>query len=942
MKQILLVFLSWCIALAGKAQVNETEMNLALQLASENRAAIGLTADDLDNLAVTSTYIDKSANDLRMLYLQQTYRGIPVYNQFKILAFRNRQLVSNEGALLKMDKYAAGRSMVPLVTAEAAVQAALSDRKLQPAGPLSPVSKNDNALKAEFFKLNVTQQNITAELMWVPLADGQTVTLAWQVYIVPVATPDYWLVKVNAENGSILEVNNLTVSCNWNNPNHRNMPGHTHETIKNKTTPVPVFFNFREVGANRSSIINNGSYRVIPFPAESPVHPGGAPALVTNPWNPAPGNATTLRWHNNGLFDYTYTRGNNVWAYQDINNNNSGDPARSAHSTTAPDPVTFDFVPNFFVDPTQAAPVQNQQFNITNLFYWNNVIHDLMYQYGFDEASRNFQETNMGRGGSGGDGVQAEAQDGSGINNANFSTPADGGNGRMQMYLWNGSPMPDADVDNGVIVHEYGHGISNRLIGTSATCLFNAEQMGEGWSDYYALMFTQDWANSNLNTGFNSPRGIGNYVNGWPANGPGIRSQRYCTDFAVNNQVYATNIPAGQHARGELWCATLWDMTWNIINQVGSINPNLYNTAGGGGNVIALRLVTEGLKLTQCNPGFISGRNAILAADAALYSGAYACAISEAFRRRGMGANANEGSTNSVSDQTPDFSFSCGNITGSATLCVSGTYSITPAPPGATYNWTVSNSAIAQISGSNTAATVTIVRVNDGTVTLTCVITLPSSATITVNKVITSGKPYMTDATFTKNGQYQPLAIDWYQDGSAANTLCKGVESQVKSYWPTANSVTWSGPGYSHPSVWHDYGFYNKYSTMNLHIYTVPGQGFWSVTGTNGCGSTTYPITFQAMNCTGSNPCTFFTVSPNPVKNGEVIIIAKPAPVECPPIEPRVDKVIIYDESGNLIQSGTGSKSSRSSLRLVTIKKGVFIAEVISGTHREKHKFVVQ
>jgi hypothetical protein len=55
-----------------------------------------------------------------------------------------------------------------------------------------------------------------------------------------------------------------------------------------------------------------------------------------------------------------------------------------------------------------------------------------------------------------------------------------------------GAPDRDSDLDNGVIAHEYGHGISNRLTGGPATvlCLNNAEQMGEGWSDWFALNLT--------------------------------------------------------------------------------------------------------------------------------------------------------------------------------------------------------------------------------------------------------------------------------------------------------------------------------------------------------------------------------------------------------------------------------------------------------------------
>jgi hypothetical protein len=61
-------------------------------------------------------------------------------------------------------------------------------------------------------------------------------------------------------------------------------------------------------------------------------------------------------------------------------------------------------------------------------------------------------------------------------------------------------PVPgvdrDTDLDNGVIAHEYGHGISNRLTGgpSNTSCLGNAEQMGEGWSDLMTLFIHADSA----------------------------------------------------------------------------------------------------------------------------------------------------------------------------------------------------------------------------------------------------------------------------------------------------------------------------------------------------------------------------------------------------------------------------------------------------------------
>ena len=153
----------------------------------------------------------------------------------------------------------------------------------------------------------------------------------------------------------------------------------------------------------------------------------------------------------------------------------------SALSTTAQPNLTFDFVPDFTLEPVIRAPAPNQQFNTTNLFYWNNLMHDLSYIYGFTEPSKNFQNDNQGVAVSGMIMYLLRPRMEGGTNNANFSSPPDGNRGRMQMYLWP-TPTPDidGDADNGVIAHEYTHGISNRMTGSGSGCLGNVEQMGEG------------------------------------------------------------------------------------------------------------------------------------------------------------------------------------------------------------------------------------------------------------------------------------------------------------------------------------------------------------------------------------------------------------------------------------------------------------------------------
>ncbi len=664
MKKLFLLFFALWGAVVSMAQTSEAEKNVALQFVSANRTALGLTADDLNNLIVSSSYVDKSAGNVRLVYLQQTFKGIPVYNQFQVLAFKNNQLVSNQGSRIAAAKMAASQNAVPAMSAESAVRAALADRHLQSSKPALTINRSADGQKIEFSDMGASHHNITAQLMWIPSEDQKEMRLGWQIYIEPLKSADLWQVRIDAADGKTLGVTNLTVYCSWDGPN-KYMPDHSAEFLNDlaveKGLSGKVLFDFKN-GPNSiqsttsPTIVNGASYLVIPYPVESPSH--GPATLKTDPWNLAGGNAVSLKWHSDGANDYTISRGNNVWAKEDRANDNETTIGVSAQSSTTPDPLTFNFPPDYTVAPTTPS---FQQFAITNLFYWNNIMHDMSYQYGFDEPAANFQANNQGRGGAGNDFVYADAQDGSGSNNANFGTPADGSNGRMQMYLFT-SPNPDrdGDVDNGVISHEYGHGISHRLTGgpaSGAGCLSNAERGDEGWSDYFALMVTTDWSTAQVTDGFNKPRPMGTYVLAQPITGSGIRVHPYCTNMAVDPWTYSGVASSGGevHDIGEIWCSTIWDMTWDLIQDQG-INPNLFNAAGTGGNSIAMKLVIMGEKLQKCSPGFLDSRDGILAADQVLYGGQFHCIIVRAFARRGMGLDAKQGSSGATNDQTQGFS----------------------------------------------------------------------------------------------------------------------------------------------------------------------------------------------------------------------------------------------------------------------------------------------
>ena len=200
--------------------------------------------------------------------------------------------------------------------------------------------------------------------------------------------------------------------------------------------------------------------------------------------------------------------------------------------------------------------------------------------------------------------------------------------------------------------HEYGHGISNRLTGgpSNSSCLYNSEQMGEGWSDWIGLVMTMKPGDAGTD-----PRGIGTWLLGEAADGPGVRTQRYSTDIGVFTRTYGDiGGMAIPHGVGEVWAGMLWEMTWALIDEYG-FNPNIDDVWTAGGNNLAMQLVMDGMKLQACSPGFVDGRDAILLADQNLTGGANQCTIWNAFAKRGLGFSANQGSSGSTTDGTEAF-----------------------------------------------------------------------------------------------------------------------------------------------------------------------------------------------------------------------------------------------------------------------------------------------
>jgi len=318
------------------------------------------------------------------------------------------------------------------------------------------------------------------------------------------------------------------------------------------------------------------------------------------------------------------TVGNNAVAATDLNADNT-----VGTNETQPSAVNNSF--DFAFDPTQNAS-NFKPASVANAFFLVNDYHDRTYRLGFTEAARNFQTNNFGLGGAQNDPVNVDAQDGSGTNNANFSTPPDGSRPRMQMFLFtsNGGPTEDGDFDPSVIYHENTHGLSNRLVGGGATtCLRNLQSggMGEGWGDFMGSSF------------LNNPV-VGAYVTG--------NTTRGIRQFPMDNSPFTYNdikngTLAEVHNVGELWAATLWD----IRNGVGG--------TGGVGAAVVEQLVVSGMKLTPCNPSMLNARDAIIQADVNINAGANECKLWAAFAHRLMGtgaASANDTTTTGIVTST--------------------------------------------------------------------------------------------------------------------------------------------------------------------------------------------------------------------------------------------------------------------------------------------------
>lgn len=423
MKKVLLSLTLFSLAVfAGKAQVTENQVKSEF-----NKSLVKEQFLNPEKIAfVVTSQTQSKHNGMVHIYANQVVNGMEVLNANADMHFTaNGVLIASHHNFIANPETRINQATVKLSAMEALRKALASNGVIEsPIHQKSPEIVNG---KLSWFEPNISSDKMFVKAGYFAIADQ--VKLVYQVEFLDDETNDWWNKKIDANTSEVIDQLSYTTHCDF--PTSAG-------SAKAKFSFLPED---NEPSVSLGKKANTGTYNVFPLPLESPNH--GPRSLMSNMADPT---ASPFGWHDtDGVAgpEFLITRGNNVYAKEDTLNNNS---ITSGYSPNGGDSLIFDYP--YSVD---AKPRANLNSAIVNLFYWNNILHDIFYKYGFDEENGNYQQKNHTGLGKGKDAVMADAQDGSGTSNANFSAPVDGSSGRMQMYLWPTSAASSTNNTLGVL-----------------------------------------------------------------------------------------------------------------------------------------------------------------------------------------------------------------------------------------------------------------------------------------------------------------------------------------------------------------------------------------------------------------------------------------------------------------------------------------------------------
>jgi hypothetical protein len=337
----------------------------------------------------------------------QTVDGVEIFrDRLSLLMNRSGELVAASGYI--PSRSLAGRTGARAfrIGAEAAIDAALQDFA---GGSSAPSLRHDRSLPGGYESYVATASELQpVRIKKVLFHLPNELRPAW--YLELIDDSDGFAYVVSAVNGEILLRQDLTAS-----------DAYAYRVWANTVSPrIPMDNPHGDGFTPHPTGLPDGSAPSFIPPNLIALQNG--PISTNDPWLP-PGSTETI--------------GNNVDAYADLSAPDGFSAGDLRATTTGPN--TFDRVYDTSLAP--GSSTNQRMASTTSLFYITNFLHDWYYDDGFNEVSGNAQSSNYGRGGVEGDRMRAEAQDYFTTNNANMLTPADGGQPRMQMFLYNQTPI---------------------------------------------------------------------------------------------------------------------------------------------------------------------------------------------------------------------------------------------------------------------------------------------------------------------------------------------------------------------------------------------------------------------------------------------------------------------------------------------------------------------
>ncbi|KAK0219282.1 peptidase M36, partial [Armillaria nabsnona] len=188
------------------------------------------------------------------------------------------------------------------------------------------------------------------------------------------------------------------------------------------------------------------------------------------------------------------------------------------------------------------------------------------------------------------------------------------------------TPSRHGTLQNDFIIHEFTHGITNRLTGDgTGRCLQTTEAggMGERWSDTMA-----EWTEHKDSTV--PDYALATYVFN---NHAGMRTRPYSTDASINPLRYSF---IHQLHEVHVWTNMLHNVYAALVEVHGFSSTAVDDSPGMEGNIVWLHLFIDAISLHRYNPT----REPVNRYDQNRYDGDNACTLWNIFSSRDLGMSA--------------------------------------------------------------------------------------------------------------------------------------------------------------------------------------------------------------------------------------------------------------------------------------------------------------